>query len=137
MKIYVITAGSYSDYHICAVATDPVSAENLRLLYSDGWNGQASIETFDTEELPNRPKTCWSIGVSDDGLIFRCFERSILDDAYDFNGKEVDINQVTHGYEAYHVYVIADDEEHAKKIACDLIAQYKYKHEVERRGRKE
>lgn len=130
MKVYVITAGHYSDYHICAVAIDPVSAENLRLLYSDGWNGLASIETFDTEELPNRPKTCWSVGISDDGLIFKCFERSILDD-YD-NGKEVDINQVTHGYGSYHVYVIAYNKEHAKKIASDLIAQYKYERMVER-----
>ena len=131
MKIYVITAGEYSAYHICAVTTDPESAENLRLLYSDGWNGEASIETFDTEELSNRPKTCWDIGISDDGLIFKCFERSILNDVYD-DGTEVEINQVTHGYSSYHVYVIADDEEHARKIACDLIAQYKYEHEVER-----
>ena len=35
--IYVITKGSYSDYHICAATTDEKRAERLRdLFYNDG-----------------------------------------------------------------------------------------------------
>lgn len=45
-KIYVITAGEYSDYHICAVTTDPDRAEKLRKhYYSEGYEG-AEIEEF-------------------------------------------------------------------------------------------
>ena len=49
MKVYVITQGSYSDYHICAVATDPEQAEKLARIYSDRYD-TAEVEEYDTEE---------------------------------------------------------------------------------------
>jgi hypothetical protein len=48
MKVYVITRGEYSDYHICAVALDRQRAERLKVIYTGGWD-QAEIEEFDTE----------------------------------------------------------------------------------------
>lgn len=50
MKIYVITKGAYSDYHICAVATDKKKAEILRKAFSDDWN-EAQIETYETDRF--------------------------------------------------------------------------------------
>lgn len=45
-KIYVITAGEYSNYHICAVTTDPERAEKLRKFYfKESYDG-AEIETY-------------------------------------------------------------------------------------------
>lgn len=38
MKIYIITKGEYSDYHICAATTDENIAKKLLRLYSDGWD---------------------------------------------------------------------------------------------------
>ena len=52
MKIYVITKGEYSDYHICAVATDRGEAERLAKIYSDKWD-DASVEEYDTEATVN------------------------------------------------------------------------------------
>lgn len=49
MKVYVITSGTYSDYHICAVATDIERAEKLAMLYTDNCD-EASIEEYDTED---------------------------------------------------------------------------------------
>lgn len=126
MKVYVITVGNYSDYHICGVATDPESAENLRLLSSDSWCGEARIETFDTQEVPERPKTYFAILTSDEFGLTKCWERPMID------GEEYYINHVNGSSSGYAVNVIAEDKSHAVKIARDLIAQYKYERMVER-----
>lgn len=47
MKIYVITKGEYSDYHICAVTEDEKIAEKLQRIFSD-WD-KAKIEEYDTD----------------------------------------------------------------------------------------
>ena len=51
MKVYVITKGYYSDYHICAVAVDRKRAEHLAKLYGSGRNDYAEIEEFDTDDV--------------------------------------------------------------------------------------
>ena len=50
MKVYVITKGQYSDYHICAVVTDFKKAQILREKFSDKID-DAKIEEFDTENF--------------------------------------------------------------------------------------
>lgn len=52
MNVFVITKGSYSDYHICAVTTDPERAKRLAEIYSDRMD-DACVETYDTEETPH------------------------------------------------------------------------------------
>lgn len=49
MKIYIVTRGSYSDYHICGVAVDLKEAERLQNINTDEWY-MARIETYDTED---------------------------------------------------------------------------------------
>ena len=49
MKIYIITKGSYSDYHICGVAVDLKEAERLQNINTDECD-IACIETYDTED---------------------------------------------------------------------------------------
>jgi hypothetical protein len=49
MKIYVITQGEYSDYHICAVTDDKERAKKLQLIYSDSYNA-AEIEEYNTDD---------------------------------------------------------------------------------------
>lgn len=49
MKVYVITKGKYSDYHVCGVATDKETAEKLRVLNTDKWD-EANVEEFDTDD---------------------------------------------------------------------------------------
>lgn len=49
MKVYVITAGVYSDYHICCVCIDRETAERRKKLFSDKYD-EAEIEEFDTDE---------------------------------------------------------------------------------------
>lgn len=49
MKVFVITKGSYSDYHICGVATDEEKAEKMAKFYTDRCD-DANVEVYDTEE---------------------------------------------------------------------------------------
>lgn len=37
MKIYIITKGDYSDYHICNVTTDYEKAKRYKKAYSENW----------------------------------------------------------------------------------------------------
>lgn len=48
-KVYVITAGSYSDYHICAVSLDPQKAEVLAKFYTEHGYDQAGVEEYDAD----------------------------------------------------------------------------------------
>jgi hypothetical protein len=48
MKVYVITKGNYSDYHICAVTLDEQEAERLRKVYNDSYD-EAVVEEYDTD----------------------------------------------------------------------------------------
>ncbi len=119
MKIYVITQGEYSDYHICAVTDDPVSAENLRKLYSTHYV-PAEIEEYDTESMPQAPKSYWRVIADIEGKVSSVKELYYADD-----GEDLEINQVDLLAHSFFVNVHAKDAEHAKKIAFDKIAQFK------------
>lgn len=51
-KVYVITCGEYSDYHICAVCSTRERAEELRPLYSNRYD-IAEIEEYEMDKAPN------------------------------------------------------------------------------------
>lgn len=122
MKIYVITAGEYSDYHICAVTDDPVSAENLRKKYTTEWD-IAEVEEYDTQSMPQEPKMYWKVRVGIEGRV-HC-----LREAYYMDGDEKpEINKVSLYFSEFSINVHAKDANHAKKIAFDRIAQFKAEH---------
>lgn len=49
MKIYIITKGEYSDYHICKATTDYEKAKRYKEAYSTNW-GDARIEIYEDEK---------------------------------------------------------------------------------------
>lgn len=137
MKIYVITAGEYSDYHICAVTDDPVSAENLRVFHTTSDYNQAAIEEYETTAMPERPKTCWYCVYDSRNSFMSCVEVRYVsnEDVKEATDKgdflyETKINDVWYSFGDFHVYVFAKDEEHARKIAAEQIYQSKYKSEL-------
>lgn len=116
-KVYVITAGEYSDYHICAVTLDPDNAEWLRKFYDkDSYTG-ACIEEFDTETVPERFKQgekVWRVVFCRRGDVEFCVECS--------DNRADDIYMLVGG--AVIVYVWAKDEKSAIKIAAERRAKY-------------
>ena len=112
MKIYAVTDGDYSDYHIIALTVDKERAENLAKIY------KADIEEYeDAQEFPKMPM--WKY---DEGEYrVQCY---IIDP--DANGKEhIYTRNPFGGITYYGAEVYAEDEAHARKKAQDMIAQYK------------
>ena len=123
MKIYVITEGCYSDYHIVGVATDREMAKKIqKYINGEKWS-YAEIEEYDTEEwkqVVNDNRTIYFVGESEGGGLYAM---PIL---YDYPERYKSANKITtdsHG--RLEVYVLAKDEIHARKIASDLFAKYK------------
>lgn len=112
MKIYAITKGTYSDYHICALTINKEKAKRLKELYTDEWN-DVSIEIFEDGEDYEL------------NLFWFCDENGRNPQLYEYPRKEqVAVNR---SGKMYGVYLYAKDKEHAEKKAHDMIAEYKAK----------
>lgn len=117
MKVYVITKGEYSDYHICAVATDDKIAEDLRKKFSTGCY-EATIEEYDTEyfqEILRFKNTyvCW-LYESDNHI------KVVEADPDTWHQRTVGTFK-----DGLYVEVNADNEQDALKFASDKFAKYK------------
>lgn len=126
MKVYVITKGAYSGYHICAVATDKKKAEILRKAFSDS-RDKAEIETYETDQFITEIENGFKLYdcVLKDGedlLISRYpYDLDYMTDS-DFRVKRFSKGWYAPGYG---IKVWGKDEDHARKIAADKIAEYK------------
>lgn len=134
MKVYVITQGEYSDYHILGVSLDRERAERIVQLYNDDnalWN-QPIIEEYETDV----------IDVQMQGLLYtatRTEEGIFLNRTdYDFEQDLERLNKVERGTAKIggrlpppHVIVMAKNREQALKKASDLFAEYDYRKAME------
>lgn len=128
MIIYVITKGSYSDYHICDVTTDKARAEKLRKFYTDNYD-VAEIEEYDTDQSEvsdaklNRLTPVYQVYISEKG---RCSVsiKKYHDSIEPYNAR-FELNEELPGTErlSFTAFLIARDEEHALKIAQDQRAK--------------
>ena len=121
MVVYVITSGDYSDYHICAVTLEKEKAEELRKIYTDRWN-EGQIEIFDTDDYYVENGRFYRVTFETHSYIK--VEEILPVELKDRNKVWKLKNPKTY-QTIYSVRVKAKDEEHAKKIASDLVAQYK------------
>lgn len=131
MPIYVITAGTYDDYHVVACTTDLDAANRaLKFAAKNSWEAEtANIEIYeDCKEAFN-----------DMNLDEKNFYQVIVDRGH------VKVTKSTHmsfeycqklmcdgpdviHYGLDHIYRVvccAPDEEHAKEIACEAIMKFK------------
>lgn len=124
MKVYVITKGYYSAYHICAVATDYEKACILQKRFSTKYN-PAEIEEFDTEDFNDifAKKNLYSVWFCSNGKVREIFEEDM--DSFGLGDNPVRV--LTSGMVV--VYVFAFDKESAVKIAAEKRAM-----ELNKRG---
>lgn len=120
MKIYIITKGEYSDYHICAVTEDKGKAEILQRLYNSRWD-KSRIEVFNTDiSIPEKPygsESYYEVGFRPNGDVCfceKCEDGSWLLCQYRKESEYVDITMI----------VDAPNEEAAIKIAAERRAEY-------------
>lgn len=143
MKIYVITKGEYSDYHICAATTEKERAEFLRDMAStiktDGQ--EAKIEEFDdyaglTPVSGKAYDVSMAYLTSGEYIGMYSFESpyekdilhykeqgihgKIEKDKYDFSWVAKDKD-----YVSYTVTVVSENVKKAENIGIDLIQKYR------------
>ncbi len=120
-KIYVVTRGDYSDYHIVAATTDHELAKKIAAKFSNDW-GECDIEEYDDAEVMLKP--AWYIYFDKAGNVCNTTE---CDSAYSYNriGEVQERNSLWYSGN-YHIYVVvsADDLESAIKIAAEKRAKY-------------
>lgn len=121
-KVYVITKGEYSDYHICAVAATKEIAEKLQKIYSEDSWGDAIIEEYDLNEARDDVKVFYDVTFTNE-KVSACFnEYGEKESIHFFKGNKWQSDRLI-------VCVRARDEDHAVKIAQDRRAEYLAKKE--------
>lgn len=116
MKIYVVTKGYYSDYHIITATTDEEVAKKIAKNFNEGYD-KTNIEIFEDSELYVNP--FWEITFDSDG--------DVLDMTKTTNEYYLDnINQVEPSGDGKTMYICvsAENAEHAIKIASEKRAEY-------------
>lgn len=130
MKIYIVTCGEYSDYSILAAFLDKTKAEAFAEKYNrpDGYYDRAEIEEYE-EGIPFDFNT-------QDIYEVRFYEgtdrapdvtKTELSDSFMYQNipRVVAPNASVYSNWSHLVTVAAKDEEHAFKIACDVLAKWK------------
>lgn len=132
MIVYVVFKGEYSDKHIVGVAIDKEKADVLKKIYSRSWD-EAYIEEYDTDAPIIEYKPIWEVRFNTVTGAVLCAEVSNANPTEEYEDSiEEEIN--FHHYanaetKIESIYVYADDEEKAIKIAIDRRAEYLAKKE--------
>ena len=118
-KVYVITRGDYSDYHICAVTMDDVKAKTLAKMYSTRYDA-ANVETWETDTEANvnalNGRRQYYVNFNSDG------SADVLRNNWDYEDFREGI--IEDEYRYFSVRLYAKDEDSAIKIAAEKRAKY-------------
>ena len=120
MKLYAITRGDYSDYHIIALTADKNVAKQLAKRFSnrDGFYGNATIEEYEDGKFILNKELYY----------VRMEDGNIVDVTPDLSEYDLYHSSVTHvslkDHEAYYTHVLAESSIEAQKIGKDRIMQY-------------
>ena len=121
--IYVLTEGSYSDYHIVGVYSTKELAEEAQSLHDC-----AQIEKYQLDNIPEHPPGMKSWGVRIQNGIIESSCTWLIDPFYEDVPSEREYSG--NGESLYMVNCWAVDKEHAEKIALDKY----YQHQAEKAG---
>lgn len=123
MKIYVVTKGEYSDYHILTATTDKDLAEAIRTKFYTGnsWD-ECRIEEYENADIYMKDVYCVRFN-----QIGNVYEVEKADSSYDYAWEKINTfvkianpSVVWDGY----IYVQADTQEAAIKIASEKRAEF-------------
>lgn len=124
MKVYIVTCGEYSSYHIETICETFEQAKQkcMMAVYKDSWD-TPQIEVWDTETglRCDSERKRWRVWWSDGSLL--CEES--YEESFTFNAGSLwdKINGRNFNFELEGLE--ANDEKHAIKIASDMLAEYK------------
>lgn len=119
MKVYVLTSGVYSDYHIVGVLLDGEQARIAAEVMSNRHN-DVEVETYDTDDL-KFIKPGWKYWT----VVFSEYDHAIVDiNCHNYFGSLDEPNLFGAYHKNWYVDVYAEDEKHAIKNASDRLSKY-------------
>lgn len=136
MKVYVITAGEYSDYHIVTVTTDKEKADNFVKVHNDSkcfYYDDAYVEEYDTDDfdidVTDRNAKYFKVianwDYEKDCNDIECDEIDSLEYLADKNSLQHYTLSLMGNVTRWKFYCTAKDEDHAIKKATDWAGQKK------------
>lgn len=117
-SIYILTEGSYSDYHIIGAYSTEELAKEAQFLYED-----SEIEEYSLDYVPEHPPgmNAWFVSIRDGNLNdLHTYQTNPFDEKIPRENEYKYYN----GETGYFVYCWAVDKEHAEKIALDKYYQH-------------
>lgn len=120
-KIYVITEGIYSNYHICAVCSTREKAERAQELYHG-----SNVEEWDLDAIDDIPHGMarWEVRMKVDGDVLDAEKATYwggdLKEQWYFYNSDGYGTEATRENAALFTSMFARDKEHAVKIANEL-----------------
>lgn len=122
-KAYAVTEGCYSDYHVCGITLDKEAAEAFVERYPD-----CRIEDYDTDDIDIIKRGCYlyEVILDNNGDLISTYKNGSCY-LVEYRNRVFPIRKASgRSVRWYKAYVGAVDDDHAVKIAADLIAQYRY-----------
>lgn len=117
MKIYVVTQGEYSDYHIITATTDKDIAEQIANKFNGNMWNKTYIEEYDNAEIMLKP--LFFVRFDKKGNVMECkLETSSYGYDSEYAVMKYDCNK------NIFTYVVADTMESAIKIAAERRAKF-------------
>ena len=114
MKIYVVTKGYYSDYHIITATTDEELAYRIKEKFNGNGYDETKVEIFEDAEI--FMKSCYFMRFDKGGNVIEFEEEK---DEYSY---EQDEGEDTQGN--FYISIIADNKERAIKIGAERRTMY-------------
>ena len=119
MKLYAVTKGDYSDYHIITLTADKEAAKKIAKMFSNSEYGKAEVEEYEDGKVILGKKLYFVRVVG--GIVDDVAEE--LSDYYLFD-TSVFRGHMYGGKEMYYTHVLTDTAEKAAKIGKDRIMKY-------------
>lgn len=111
-KVYVVTRGDYSDYHIITATTNKDIANQIAKKFG------AKVEIYDDSEIYT--KTVFGVTFNKVGDVMYCYELS----EYDYPPNNQIIQHKRNNEICLYLEVEADDEQSAIKIGAEKRAKF-------------
>lgn len=128
-KLYAVTEGEYSEYHIVTLCSSRAVAEqiakrlNWNCLYQNGWNGGYDVEEYVDGEV-YQDKNLKAYYVRFWGNSGECEITEEAEEEYVYRG----VLYANKDGSVSGLYVFARDEQEAKKIASEKRAKFMAEH---------
>lgn len=131
MTVYIVTQGSYSDYHIEAVFTDKEQAQLYCAIHHDksGWYDPCVIEEYETDT----PKLETDKELTEEwvGIFYVDGRTSFGKEGFALKSRNVvefhraALSRQMHYFRVVVYLPIDTPEDKAKKVICDFFAKYR------------